>query len=471
MKKFSIPFLTLIIAICCGFLTPFDLSAVNIALPAIAAEYSLDAVAMSWVSSAYLLASALFLVPFGRIGDIFGRKKILASGITLFTLASLGMILSVSPVILILFRLCQGMGASMIFGTAVAILTSVTDPAKRGRALGIYTTSVYLGLSAGPFFGGILTEEFGWRSIFFINIPLGFFILFMIMFLLHGEWADAKGERFDLKGALLYGCSLTAVMIGFSEIPSFTGWIALLIGAVVSALFIWVEHHDRYPLIQVSFFRTNRVFACSNLAALINYGSTFAIMFFLSLYLQYIKDFDADTAGLILVVQPVIQALFSPYAGSLSDVIEPAKISSVGMGIITLGLFTLSFLSQTTSILELMVTLAILGFGFALFSSPNTNAIMSSVERRYYGIASGTLGTMRLLGQMLSMGIAMMILAVMVGKVEITPDVSNQLMDAMHIGFVIFAVMCTIGIFFSMARGNVRDAPPHGGMRVPYKKP
>lgn len=457
MKAPGISGITLIIAICCGFLTPFDLSAVNIALPTIASEFSLDAIELSWVSSAYLLASAAFLVPFGRIGDIFGRKKILTGGVILFTLSSMGMIFSASSLMLISFRLIQGVGASMIFGTAVAILTSVTEPTRRGQALGIYTTSVYIGLSAGPFIGGFLTDEFGWKSIFLINVPIGILIIALILFYLKGEWADAAGERFDLKGALIYGSSLTAVMIGFSEIPQVAGFFALGLGIILLALFIWLEHRERYPLIRVSMFRTNRVFACSNVAALINYGSTFAITFFLSLYLQYIRGFDPQEAGFILVTQPVVQAIFSSYAGSLSDRIEPAKISSLGMGIIAVGLVSLSFLSPDTSTIWLMVILAVLGFGFALFSSPNTNAIMSSVEKRYYGIASGTLGTMRLLGQMLSMGIAMMIIAVVVGKVDITPDMTDELMIAMNIGFMVFSVMCFIGIYFSMVRGNVRS--------------
>lgn len=457
MKFPGISLSTLIIAICCGFLTPFDLSAVNIALPTIAGEFSLGAIELSWVSSAYLLASAAFLVPFGRIGDIFGRKKILTGGVILFSLASMGMIFSASSLMLISFRLIQGVGASMIFGTAVAILTSVTEPTRRGQALGIYTTSVYIGLSAGPFIGGFLTDEFGWKSIFLINVPIGILIIALILFYLKGEWADAAGERFDLKGALIYGSSLTAVMIGFSEIPQIAGFFALGLGIILLALFIWLEHRERYPLIRVSMFRTNRVFACSNVAALINYGSTFAITFFLSLYLQYIRGFDPQEAGFILVTQPVVQAIFSSYAGSLSDRIEPAKISSLGMGIIAVGLVSLSFLSPDTSTIWLMVILAVLGFGFALFSSPNTNAIMSSVEKRYYGIASGTLGTMRLLGQMLSMGIAMMIIAVVVGKVDITPDMTDELMIAMNIGFMVFSVMCFIGIYFSMVRGNVRS--------------
>ena len=456
MRTLDISEYALFVALLCGFLTPFDLSAVNIALPEIADQFSLDAISLAWISSIYLLTSAAFLVPFGRIGDISGRKRILTIGITVFTISSGLMILSVSSAMLLCSRMLQGIGAAMIFGTAVAILTSVTPQKKRGRVLGIYTTSVYLGLSAGPFIGGFLTFTFGWRSIFLINIPLGLIILFLIFRYIKGEWIDSPGEKFDLGGAVLYGCSLTAIMIGFSELPNTTGVIAFICGILLFGIFVFKEYHERYPLIRISMFIHNRVFACSNTAALINYGSTFAITFFLSLYLQYIRGFDSEMAGFILVIQPIIQAVFSSFAGTLSDRIEPSKISSLGMAITTAGLISLSFLSEDTPLFVLYIILAILGFGLALFSSPNTNAIMSSVEKKDYGVASGTLGTMRLVGQMFSMGIAMMILSLSIGRVEITPDVSGQLMDAMVLGFQTFSVLCIIGIFFSMVRRNVR---------------
>ncbi|MGB9175824.1 MAG: MFS transporter, partial [Methanoregula sp.] len=198
----------LFIAILAGFLTPFDLSAVNIALPTLAQELSMDAIRMGWVSTAYLLASAVFLVPFGRIADIYGRKLVFATGLSLFTLASFLMILAPSALAVILLRVLQGFGSAMIFGTAVAILTSVTPPEHRGKAIGIYTTAVYLGLSMGPFFGGILTGLFGWRSIFAVNVPIGLFAIALIVLFLKGEWADCRGERFDLPGAIQYGLAL-----------------------------------------------------------------------------------------------------------------------------------------------------------------------------------------------------------------------------------------------------------------------
>jgi EmrB/QacA subfamily drug resistance transporter len=449
--------IALLIAVLAGFLTPFDLSAVNIALPTIAGEFFMDAVSLSWVATAYLLGSAVFLVPFGRIADIHGRKKIFSAGLMVFTFASFAMIFSVRPEMIILLRVVQGIGAALIFGTAVAILTSVTPPRERGKALGIYTTAVYLGLSMGPFLGGFLVTSFGWRSIFVINVPLGILILAIIRTKLEGEWADARGESFDLSGALLYGLALVCVMYGFSLLPDVSGMLLVVAGTLVLAAFVWWEYRTPSPLINLSLFLKNRVFAFSNLAALINYSATFSVTFFLSFYLQYIKGFSPALAGTILVTQPVVQALFSSSAGRLSDRIEPGRIASVGMALTACGLFLLSLLSADTALAYLIGTLVLLGLGFAFFSSPNTNAVMSSVTKPYYGVASGTLGTMRLVGQMLSMGIAMVIISLLIGRIMITPDVADQLLMSIRIGFTCFALLCCCGIFFSLVRGTVRD--------------
>ncbi len=442
----------LFIAILAGFLTPFDLSAVNIALPTLAQEFPMDAIQMGWVSTAYLLASAVFLVPFGRIADIYGRKKVFATGLSIFTLASFLMILAPSALAVILLRVLQGFGSAMIFGTAIAILTSVTPAEQRGKALGIYTTAVYLGLSMGPFFGGILTSHFGWRSIFAINVPIGLCAIALIALFLKGEWADCRGERFDLGGAIQYGLTLVCVMYGFSLLPEREGFILLIAGTVMLVVFVAREFRIRYPLWNIRIFSRNRVFLFSNLAALVNYCATFAVTFFLSLYLQYIKGFSPEYAGTILVVQPVVMALVSPVAGRLSDRIEPGKIASAGMAVTAGGLILLTFTGSNTPIWIVIAILIILGIGLGIFSSPNTNAIMGSVERRHYGVASGTLGTMRLAGQMLSMGVAMMVLAIYVGNEQITPEVYPAFIEGMKISMAVFAALCIAGVFFSLVR-------------------
>ncbi len=446
----------LFIAILAGFMTPFDLSAVNIALPAIGSQFSMDAVSLSWVSTAYLLASAVFLVPFGRIADIHGRKKIFSIGISIFTLSSLALVFSPTSLTLIILRFAQGAGAALIFGTAVAILTSVTPPQERGKAIGIYTTAVYTGLSLGPFLGGILTGYFGWNSIFLVNVPIGLFAIGLISWKLHGEWADSEGEHFDLAGSVMYGMTIIAVMYGFSHLPDHWAFALIGFGTVMLGAFILWELRSTSPILNVRILVRNRVFAFSNLAALINYSATFAVTFFLSLYLQYVRGFSPQYAGFILVVQPVVMAFLSPAAGRLSDRADPGRIASAGMALSALSLFLLAVTTTTTSLLFIVGSLIILGIGLALFSSPNTTAIMSSVERKFYGVASGTLGTMRLVGQTLSMGIAVIILAVTIGKVAITPVYYEEFLAGMQIAFVSFAVLCVIGIIFSLIRGEAK---------------
>lgn len=456
MDEIGIRRVALLIAVLAGFLTPFDLSAVNIALPTIGQEFAMDAVALSWVATAYLLASAVFLVPMGRYADIHGRKLVFTIGLSLFTTASLFLIFSPSSLVLILLRVVQGTGSAMIFGTGVAILTSVYPPGERGKVLGIYTTAVYVGLSAGPFLGGILTQNLGWRSIFLINVPLGILIIFLLRSRLTGEWAEARGEPFDLGGSLLYGISLVGLMYGFTLLPSMNGAGLVILGLIGLGIFAAWEARVSSPILHVLLFARNRVFAFSNLAALINYSATFAVTFLLSLYLQFIKGFSPQVAGSILIAQPIVQAIFSPFAGRLSDRIEPRIVSSVGMGIISIGLFLLTFLNAGTPLQYLLGSLILLGVGFAFFSSPNTNAIMSSVEKRFYSVASGTLGTMRLLGQMLSMGVAVLIFAVYLGRVQISPESSVQFLMSVQIAFAVFTVLCIVGIFASSVRGHVR---------------
>lgn len=446
--------IVLLIAVLAGFITPFDGSAVNIALPTLGAEFHMDAIALSWVATAYLLASAVFLVPFGKIADIYGRKKVFLYGIATFSLASLVMTMVPSTEMFIGIRVIQGIGGAMIFGTGVAIVTSVFSPGERGRALGIYITAVYIGLSIGPFLGGVMTQYLGWRSIFFVNVPIGATVVLLILTKLKGEWAECRGEKFDLIGSVIYGVSVVAAIYGFSVLPNLIGAVLLAIGLIGAIIFSIYETRIPSPVLDITLLTKNRVFAMSNFSALINYSATFAVTFLLSLDLQYTKGFSPEHAGFILVIQPIVMALVSPIAGRLSDRIESRIVASAGMAFTAIGLFLLIFLTEETSLEYLALVLIVLGIGFGLFSSPNTNAIMSSVEKRYYGVASGMNGTMRLLGQMLSMGIAMMLFAIFVGPIEITPEYYPQFILSLHYAFILFTVLCTIGIFASLVRGK-----------------
>jgi MFS family permease len=344
----------------------------------------------------------------------------------------------------------------MVFGTGVAILTSVFPPEERGRALGINVAAVYIGLSVGPFVGGFLTEQFGWRSIFALMVPLGLLMVIIVIRKLKGEWADAEGAKLDVPGTILYSTTLVAIMYGFSQLPHALGVSLLAAGLLGMVLFVRWELKAESPLVNMDLFRYNRTFAFSNLAALINYSATFAVGFLLSLYLQYIRGFTPQQAGLVLVAQAAVMALGSPFAGKLSDRIEPRIVASAGMGFIVVGLVFLTFLSETTPLWMIVLALVLLGIGFALFSSPNTNAVMSSVERNSYGVAAGTVATMRMTGQMFSLGIVMLIFAVAMGRVQILPEYYDQFLTSVRIAFGIFAALCFGGVFASLARGKVR---------------
>ena len=452
--------ITLFVVTLAAFLTPFDGSAVNIALPSIGKEFSMDVISLGWVATAYLLASAMFLVPFGRVADICGRKKIFTIGILIFTAASLCMVLCRSGAMLICLRIVQGFGSAMIFGTGVALLTSVFPAQERGKALGINVAAVYLGLSVGPFLGGLLTYHFGWRSIFLVNVPLGLTAMALVSFKLREEWAEAKGEKFDLSGSIIYCLGLIAIIYGFS---SFSQWGAkvgaglILLGCLGIFAFVAWEMKVKNPVLNIDLFRGNRPFALSNLAAFIHYSATFAVAFFLSLYLQHIKKLNPQGAGTILLFQPVVMAACSPFAGRLSDRIEPRIVASMGMGLTAVGLFLLTFLHGDTTLEFIIADLILLGLGFSLFSSPNTNAVMSSIEKRFYGVASGTLGTMRLTGQMLSMGIAMLIFAVHIGHTQITPEYFPLLLKSTRSAFILFGILCSGGALASLARGKVHS--------------
>ncbi len=439
-----------------SFINPFLGASINIALPAISEDFTMGAVGMSWVSMAFLLSSAVFLVPLGKLADIRGRKRIFFIGNIIIGASSLLCALSPSGAVLISLRAIQGLGSAMVFGTGIAIITSVYPPNERGKAIGVTVTSVYIGLSLAPFLGGILTQYLGWRSIFYATIPFELFVIWITWRYIKEEWADARGDKFDLSGSIVYLLSMSAFMFGFSRLPETSAIILVVAGLLGLVGFGILELKAEFPIFNIRLFATNRLFAFSNLAALINYATTFAITFLLSLYLQYILGLSPRDAGVILITQPVLMAIVASISGRLSDRYDPRILASGGMAIIVVGLILLSFLSEHSSIRYLVVILALVGFGFGMFSSPNTNAIMGSVDRKYLGVASATVGTMRLTGQMMSMGIATLILQVFIGNNPISAQYTAQFISSMRTTFIVFVVLCIVGVFASLARGKAR---------------
>jgi EmrB/QacA subfamily drug resistance transporter len=438
-----------------SFVTPFILSSLTVALPAIGREFSLSAAQLGWVSTSYLLTATALLVPFGSLADGYGRKRVFLIGMLVASLASVLCAFAPSFGWLIAFRALQAVGGAMTFATVTALLTGVYPLGERGRVLGINVSAVYIGLSVGPVVGGVLTESFGWRSVFVVSLIMGLLAAALVVWRIKGEWAERDQGRFDYLGAVVFAAGLAVLMWGISRLPGVVGAVLMAAGVALLAVFTWWETRVSQPVLNVGLFRHNRIFALSNLAALISYSATFSVSFLLALYLQYVKGFSAEKAGLVLMFQPAFQAIFSPWAGRLSDRVESRVVVSAGMGMTAAGLLLLSFLRPPTPVWYVIGTLCLLGLGFALFSSPNTNTVMSSVDRRHFGVASATLGTMRMMGQMFSMGLAMVIFALFLGSTQAQDADPGTLTTSIQLAFAISTALCVVGVFASMARGTL----------------
>lgn len=448
--------IVLLIVTATSFVTPFMGSALNIAIPGIGREFGSSATLLSWVATSYILATASCLLPAGRFADINGRRRVYTTGLLVFSLATVGCSAVHSIEGLIFMRAVQGMGASLIFSTGIAILASVYPPERRGRALGYATAATYIGLSAGPVLGGLISFHLGWRFIFQISAVLALAVCYAAYRLLKTEVADSVGETFDLGGGLLYISGLVLTLYGFAFLLD--GWksVAMLIGGLLLlTAFIRLQLRREHPLLEVRLFTGNLTFAFSNLAAMINYSATFAVGFLASLHLQMVMGLDARVSGWVMLSQPLLMALFSPFAGRLSDRVEPRIVASIGMALTTVGLFLFVFVTQHTPLYVVMGQLALIGLGFAFFSSPNNNAIMGSVGKEKYGVAASALATMRMSGQAISMSIVALVMAAYGGRTAIGAESVPMVLSSIKSSLIIFTVLSAVGILFSLKRGRV----------------
>jgi len=434
------------------FFNPFMGAAVNIALKKIGTDFSMSAVGLSWVTMSYLLASVIFLVPFGKIGDTWGRTKMFLYGSVFFAVTTLLCAFVPNSTIFISVRFLQGIAAAMMTSTLMALVISAFPPEKRGKVIGLNVSAVYIGSSLAPMIGGFITDAFSWRSLFLINATASALIALLILWKLNKELSETVKEKFDFKGTLVYMISISMLMYGCSKIPEIHAIILTFAGLAGLFVFAKVELKTQFPVLNIRLFTENRVFALSNLSALINYAATFSISFMLSLYLQYVKGMQAREAGLVLVAQPVLMAIVASFSGRLSDKKNPRILASIGMGISAFGLLILSFINAETTTLYILVGLIVLGIGFGLFSSPNTNVVMGSVDKRVYGTASAILGTMRTTGMMFSMAIASLTIHWFLGKSQINVDNLPQFITSTKIVFVVFTILCFIGVYTSLVK-------------------
>jgi EmrB/QacA subfamily drug resistance transporter len=443
--------MVLIVATLGGFLVTFMSSAINIALPMIEAEFGMSAVTLSWISLAYILVAGATLLPAGRLADMYGRVRLFIWGMIIFTVFAFASAFAPSAGILLALRAVHGLGLAIGAVTATALVILAYPVESRGKALGINVAGVYLGLTLGPVLGGLIVHNLGWRSLFLIVGALGLVNLVLPVWKLrHHDWREPKRAQFDTVGSALSAVSLFALMLGFSFLPQVPG-IVLVVGGIAGiAAFVWWETRATDPLLDVGLFRHNRVFAFSNTATFINYSATAAMVFLMSLYLQYNRGLDAQMAGLVLVTGTFIQTVFSLVAGRLADRTEARYVAASGMAASAVGLFALSFLSTMTPYWYIVIMLCLIGAGLAFFSTPATHAVMGSVGIQSVGIASATLATMRQTGQSMSTGVATLVLAIEVGRQAIEPTDYPALLTSIKITFLIFAVLCVFGVAASL---------------------
>ncbi|MFT4888124.1 MAG: EmrB/QacA subfamily drug resistance transporter [Pseudohongiellaceae bacterium] len=436
---------------------PIMLSSVNVALPHIAADLALSALTTSWIPTAFLMASAMFILVFGRLADMFGRKRVFLMGSVFVVFASLLAAASTGAISLLSARFLQGVGAAMLYATQMAIVSSVFPVATRGRVIGLVISFIYIGLATGPLLGGIVVDQFGWRINFLLQIPLAVLVFFIGVYKVEGEWAADERGSFDFTGALIYCLAILIVCIGVSFLPSLTSYILIAAGLIGIGIFFQQAKSSEHPLMDVNLFFTNKTFTFSCLASFIMYTATFMNVVLLSLYLQYLKGLSPTTAGLLMMVQPLTMAIFSPLMGKLSDNTEPRILASAGMSITALGLMLLAMLNSESQTTSIVLALVVTGLGFSLFSSPNVNAIMSSVSRKYLGAAAAAVSTTRILGQLSSMVLVTLVMALNFGAAQIEPSSYSELEKTISFSFYLAAAICLPGLVLSAVRGTIHS--------------
>ncbi|ABP66130.1 major facilitator superfamily MFS_1 [Caldicellulosiruptor saccharolyticus DSM 8903] len=446
-----------------SFLVPFMSSAINIAAPDIAKKFNLVAENLNLVITIFLLFSAAFILPMGKLSDTFDRTKIFITGLISFTISTLMCAIAPNITVLFIFRALQGFFSAFVFVTSIAILIENHSPKIRGRLLGINTATVYLGTSIGPFLGGILVRLFGFRSIFLFAFLVGFVASFISLFLLkkeikvqqHTSLAESL-KNLDKIGTIFSIVGLFLLIYGASTFElGKTPKMLFFLGGVLLILFVGFELATQNPLLDVKLFVKIPQFGFSNLAALINYSCTFSASYLLSLYLQIVKALPAQVVGSILILQPISQVITSLISGRASEKIEPRKLATAGMVLTTAGLFIFSLFSSKTNIVLVIVNLIIMGIGFGLFSSPNTNVVMSSVPQSLYGAASSTISVMRVMGQAFSMAIVSFIFSLYLKGAKLSHENYLMILKSMKISFFVFSVLSIVGIVASIKRGNI----------------
>ena len=450
------------------FMSSLDSSVVNLAMPLIEKQFSVTMSSVEWIVTAYLLVVSSLLLTYGRMSDLYGQKRIYLTGFFIFVFGSVLCGLSGSIGLLIAFRIVQALGAGMVFATGPAIVTNAVPPENRGRALGLVAVAVALGLTTGPLIGGLLATHVGWPSIFYINVPFGIAGIAMVMKFVPNLKPKRDKVKFDILGSFLVFAALLLILLplniyGTGELSGPLFAVLLAAGAVLIAVFIVVELRHKNPMLDVRLFK-NRVFAASCGAALFIYIAQFVLIFLSPFYLQTLRGFAPDFAGLLYLPLPLASMCVAPLSGYLSDRVDSRFISTAGAFIMAVGLFMMGLMNAATPIPFILVSMAVTGLGFGIFQTPNNSAVMGNVPTQNRGTASGTVALMRNIGMALGVAVSEALFQLFSKSATAsltaagqtgTELTSNTFVSAFHATLYAAVIAALISMIASLIKGRV----------------
>lgn len=436
-----------------AFMSSLDGSVVNIILPVLTKELHSDVAAIQWVVVVYLLVVSGLLLTFGRLGDLRGHKSIYILGYGIFILGSMFCGMATTTGALVAFRAFQAIGAAVLTANSPAILTHNFPASQRGRALGLQSAMVYLGLTIGPSLGGWLATNFGWRVVFYINVPVGLAAFLLSLWFIPADAPRVKDEKFDLPGSVIFMAGLIALMLGLNRghdwgwaSPAILGLLALALALLV--FFIYVQQRAAFPMLDLTLFR-KRIFSASLASALLNYVAVNVVIFTTPFFLIQGRGLNAAQAGMVMTAQPLVMAMVAPISGALSDRIGSRILATSGSLVLACGLLWLSRLSASSPLPYVAAGLAISGLGSGLFASPNTSAILGAAPRHRQGIAAGMTATGRNVGMVLGVGLAGAIYTTLA-----TQPGANALVHAVNVGFGVAVIVALMSGAASIVRGS-----------------
>ena len=445
------------VAFITSFFGVFLSAGIVLGVPAIASEFGMNNVLQNWIITLNALVIAIFTLPAGQISGKYGVKKSLIIGVAIYLIASIGACLSFSAESFLMFRVFQGIGIAFSNVSAMAMVVQAVKPQNRGKALGFTVTGVYLAGSLSPVFCGFLVHNFGWRAMFYFTIPFLALCIALMILKIPKEWKTYEGNKIDTLGYLIYGIGITLFIYGFTNLMNSFGAMSVILGVILLLIFGFYELKIESPAFNMNLFK-NMKFTSSNIAALCSYLAIASITTILNYHFQYVRGWNAQMSGMILIITPIIMALIAPNSGKLSDKIHPQKLAGIGMSIATITLVILIFLDASTPLYLIVIAMILQGIGMGLFTTPNTNAIMSSVPPNETPNASAAQSAMRTLGQTVSMGLLTLVFAWIMGSLKLSSEYANLIVQSSQIICLICTILCIIAVFASLVGIRSKDS-------------